>query len=252
MTERVTVVAIHGNGGGGFRFARTLPFVPDWIDFRPITLPGFASRPADPALQSISDYADHLHTEIGVHSGRLVLLGTGIGGTIALDYAQRHAAGLDGIILHAPVGTRLDTRWFPKLMSIPSMKALVQWMISSRLFRPIFTRLLFQNDIPKPYRDQFFYEYRQCSVFAQMFDIITPEWWGSLRSIDTSTALLWGEQERVLTVDQLDDYKQLLPNHLVKTVPHWDHFPMVEQPAEFAAIIADLTKTLLAQAASQS
>lgn len=244
--QSITLVAIHGNGGGGFRFARTEAFMPDWIDFRPITLPGFANRPRDPQLTTLSDYADQLHAEIGRISTPLILLGTGIGGSIALDYAQRHADGLAGIILHAPVGTRLDTRWFPRMMRLPAMTQLIQWAISSRMFRPIFTRLFFHHPIPKPYLNQFFHEYGQCSVFGQMFDIITPDWWASLQPIAVPTALLWGEKERVLTLDQLDDYKQLLPNHLVKTVADWDHFPMVEQPQAFVAVVVELISALKA------
>ena len=240
-----TIIAIHGNGGGAFRFERMLPFVPNGVRFRPITLPGFANLPADPALQSLTDYANHLHGLIKDEPQPLILLGTGIGGTIALEYAQ-HYDNVAGIILHAPVGTRLATRGFPRLMRLPGMKVLGQKMISSWVLRPIFRRFLFHRPLPKPYVNQFFREYAQCSVFGQMFDIITPDWFDSLRRIDTPTALLWGENERILPVDQLDDYKQLLPNHTVHVEPEWDHFPMIEQPARYTQVMLQLTKKLLA------
>ena len=245
--SRITIVAIHGNGGGGFRFERMLPYVPDGVEFRPITLPGFANTPANPQLQTLTDYANHLHSEIADVAQPLVLLGTGIGGTIALEYAQQYEDSLAGIILHAPVGTRLDTRWFPRLMQNRLIKRFVQEVISSRQFRPLFTKLFFHYHVPKSYLDRFFEEYGHCSVFAQMFDIITPEWFGGLHPIQVPTALLWGEKERVLSVDQLDDYKQLVPNHLVKTVPDWDHFPMVEQPEQFTEVMVYLANQLLSK-----
>jgi len=42
----ITVVAVHGNGGGAFRFERARPYLPPEIRFEPMTLPGFAARSA--------------------------------------------------------------------------------------------------------------------------------------------------------------------------------------------------------------
>lgn len=245
MDEQLTIVAIHGNGGGAFRFARVRPFVPDGVRFWPITLPGFAAVPADPALQSLTDYAEHLHEVLAGEHRPLVLLGTGIGGSIALEYVQRYPNGVDGLILHAPVGTRLEKRLFPRLMKLPGMRRLGQWTFSSPVPRPIFRRLLFHQPVPDDYLNQFFDEYRQCSVFGQMFDIITQSWFESLQPVDVPTVLLWGERERVLTVDQLDDYRQLLPNCTTRIVPDWDHFPMIEQPAEYSDEVVRLARMLV-------
>jgi pimeloyl-ACP methyl ester carboxylesterase len=109
-------------------------------------------------------------------------------------------------------------------------------------------RLIFSQSagtIPEDYIQKFFDEYRRCAVFAQMFDIITDEWFQSLRPSDVPTVLLWGEKERVLTPDQAADYQKLLPNSFIKLVPNWDHFPMIEQPDEYAQLIVELARSLL-------
>lgn len=239
-----TLVAVHGNGGGAFRFARMAPYVPADVHFQAVTLPGFARVPRDPRLQTLRDYADHLHTLIAGLPEPRILLGTGIGGSIVLEYGQHYPA--DGLILHAPVGTRVDTRLFPRLMKLPGMRTLGKWVFSARPFRPIWRRLLFTGPIPDAYARQFFDEYRHCQVFGQMFDIITADWFAGLRPLPMPAALLWGEKERVLSVDQLADYKAILPHHLVHTVPEWDHFPMIEQPADFTRVVVALARDLLA------
>ncbi|MEM7802804.1 MAG: alpha/beta hydrolase, partial [Chloroflexota bacterium] len=244
------LVAVHGNGGGGFRFERMHPYIPDHVDFLAPTLPGFADVPRDPALKSMRDYAAKLRELIGEQNGRpLVLLGTGIGGSICLEYIQHYRA--DGLILHAPVGTRLDERLFPRLMKLPGMTNLGQWLFSTPLTRPAFKRLLFVDyaAIPRDYLNRFFDEYRSNTVFGQMFDIINSAWWNALKYSEIPAALLWGERERVLSVDQLEDYKALLPNHIVRTVPEWDHFPMIESPQEYAEVVIQLAKELIAIAA---
>jgi pimeloyl-ACP methyl ester carboxylesterase len=241
----VTLVAVHGNGGGAHRFTRVQAMTPPDCRLVAVTLPGFAGTPADQSLRSIADYAEVLARLLADQPRPRVVLGHGIGGSIVLELTQRHVGVVDGLILHAPVGTRLDRRLFPRLMSIPGARPLGQRLFASRLLRPIFGRLLFSRAVPPRYLDRFFDEYRQCSVFSQMFDLITPTWFRGLRPIELPSALLWGESERLLSVDQLQDYRVLLPRALTRRIPGWGHFPMIEQPDEYAAEIAALALALV-------
>jgi pimeloyl-ACP methyl ester carboxylesterase len=241
----LTIVALHGNGGGAFRFERVHPYTPAGIRFSAVTLPGFAQVPAQPHLNSLAAYAAYLKTLLASEKRPLILLGHGIGGSIALEFAQHEETSLDGLILHAPVGTRLDRRLFPRLMALPGARSLGQWLFSARLTRPIFKRLLFSRPVPADYLARFFEEYRHCAVFGQMFELISAEWFKGLHPVHLPTALLWGERERLLKVDQLDDYRALFPHHLVRIVPDWDHFPMIEQPETYADEITTLAQKLV-------
>lgn len=245
VTPNLIIVALHGNGGGAFRFALVQPFVPEHVGFHALTLPGFANKPRDRSLHTLRDYATYLRSEIAALPRPTVLLGHGIGGSIALEFIQHYAADIDGLILHAPVGTRLDSRFFPKLMAFPGMRTFGQHMFSSPLTRPMWKRVLFSQQVPADFTNRFFAEYRHCAVFSQMFDLITPEWFQSLHPVSLPSALLWGERERVLKVDHVRDYQALLPNHTVRIVPDWDHFPMIEQPNAYAQEIAQLALELV-------
>lgn len=174
-----------------------------------------------------------------------VVLGHGIGASILLELSQRGATGMNGTILHAPVGARLSTRWFPRIMSLPGAREVGRRFFASRLARPLFKRLLFSQPVPRAVLNRFFDDYRQCRAFSQMFDLITPEWFDTLRPVKLPTALLWGERERVLSLDQMQDYLTLLPDCTTHTVPHWDHFPMLEQPGEYASTVVSLAQQLL-------
>jgi pyruvate,water dikinase len=239
----ITLVAVHGNGGGGFRFARVRPHVPDGIRFEAVTLPGFGGRAGDPTLRTLPDYAEALWREIEHLPRPLVVLGHGIGGSIALDMVQRH--DIDALILHAPVGTRLEKRWFPRLMQPEPVRSLIKWGISSRITRPLIGRRFFSRNVPVDYRNEFLDEYGRADSFSQMFDIITPEWWDGLEPVDMPALMLWGSDDRVLGADQVADYQALLPRTWTDVVPGWGHFPMVEGPAEYAATIADWAERLV-------
>ena len=248
----VTLVAVHGNGGGAHRFAWVVPLMPADVSLAAVTLPGFAAVPADPALRSLADFAGCLARLVEPLPRPRIILGHGIGGSIALELVQRHADLVDGLILHAPVGARLDRRIFPKLMATPGARSLGRRLFASRLLRPIVRRMLFSRTVPAHYLDRFFEEYRQCSAFSQMFDLITPAWFQGLRPTELSSALLWGEDERLLSVDQLTDYQALLPCAVARRVPGWGHFPMIERPEEYAAEIASLARSLISPAADAS
>ncbi len=239
-----TIVAVHGNGGGSTRFRSMLSHVPDGVSVRAIDLPGFNGVPLDPSLQSVADYADRLAGALAEHQAPIVL-GHGIGGSIALDLASRRPETMAGLVLHAPVGADLDTRLFPKLMSTRPVRAVIKRAISARPLRPAWRRAFFPTGAPREVLDEFFEGYRDCDAFSQMFDIIDHRWFESLAPVTAvPTVLLWGEHDRVLKSGQTDGIRAKVPDARVVVQPGWDHFPMIEQPEEYARVIAELATDL--------
>ena len=108
----LAIVAVHGNGGGASRYDLVGPEMPGEVELRAVTLPGFSTVPKDPALRTLGDYADRL-ADLFDDLDRPVVLGHGIGGSMALDLASRRPKLFGGLVLHAPVGASLDTRLFP-------------------------------------------------------------------------------------------------------------------------------------------
>jgi pimeloyl-ACP methyl ester carboxylesterase len=243
----ISIVAVHGNGGGAHRFSLVAPQLPPGFELRAVTLPGFAAVPRDPRLVTIADYARRLAEMVEEIPRPRVLLGHGIGGSIAFELAQHGDVALDGLILHAPVGANLDTRWFPMLMSLPGMRGLGQGLFASGALRWFFRSIMFSNAVPRAYSDQFFDEYGTCSVFGEMFDLITFDWFASLRPISMPSAILWGAAEKVLTVDQLGEFKKLMPDAFTVRVVGWGHFPMAEAPRSYADEVAAISQALVAK-----
>jgi pimeloyl-ACP methyl ester carboxylesterase len=244
MTDSLSIIAIHGNGGGGFRFERLRPYLPPTVRFEAPTLPGFGGEPADASLRTLADYAGWLRDRFFPPHARPILLGHGIGGSIVLEYLQHFPETVGGVILHAPVGANLDTRFFPKLMGFEVTRSFGKWLFSSEIARPVFRRMLFSESVPDDYLDKFFGEYRQCAAFSQMFDLITADWFAGLKPVDLPATLLWGARERVLKVEQAAAFREKLPRAETVIVEHWDHFPMIEQPEAYAGKIVELARSL--------
>lgn len=245
----VTILAVHGNGGGGTRFENVAQHLPDdSTRFVYFDLPGFNGTPVDPSATDVAAYADkvaNLIETLREPGEPLVVLGHGIGGSIALDLASRRPEVMDGLILHAPVGADLDTRLFPRVMSTKPVRELLRRMVAAKPFRPIWRKLFFPIGAPKQDTDTFFEGYRDCAAFGQMFEIINVEWFEALTPVtDLPTVLLWGEHDRVLKSGQTEGIAAKTPNAKKVIEAGWDHFPMLEQPQEYARVISTLATDL--------
>ncbi|MCS7080927.1 MAG: alpha/beta hydrolase [Chloracidobacterium sp.] len=245
---RPTIIAVHGNGGGAFRFARLQPFFTDDapVAFTALTLPGFGGTPRDRRCRTLADYANHIQAFVMSVPPPRVLLGHGIGGSMVLEYLQHDAPSVAGVILHAPVGAQLDTRWFPRLMRSTVARELGKRLLAARVLRPVWRRTFFSDAVPRDFLDQFFAEYGRCEAFGQMFDLITADWFAGLRPVAVPCVLLWGARERVLRLEQAVDFRAKLPAAVIEVVSDWDHFPMVEQPEAYARKITSLALRLTA------
>ena len=87
----VSVVAVHGNGGGSHRFSLVGPQMPPGVELRAVTMPGFAAAPADPSLRSLRQYALLLGQLVESIPRPRVLLERGIGGSVE-EAARAEAA----------------------------------------------------------------------------------------------------------------------------------------------------------------
>lgn len=231
------------------RFERMRPYVPEGVRFEALTLPGFGGERTNPMPASMLQFAEAVRDRLRGLPGPRVVLGHGIGGSIVLEMLQRFPEDADAVILHAPVGADLDRRFFPRLMRPRWVREAGKRAFASRWLRPVWRRLLFRGDAPESYLDRFFEDYARCESFSTMFDIITPEWFESLCPMDTAGYLLWGGRERVLKEDQAARFMPLLPRCAMRIVPEWDHFPMIDAPAEYARVVMDLCEESLQRCA---
>ncbi len=214
------------------------------VTLEAIDLPGFNGVPLDPDVDSVPTYADRLG-ELIAGGEPPVLLSHGIGGSIALDLVSRRPELVSGFILHAPVGADLDSRLFPRIMSTTIVRETIRRLIAAKLPRPLWRRLFFPTGAPDHDIDRFFDGYADCAAFGLMFEIITADWFESVAPVTgVPSVLLWGEHDRVLKSKQVDSIAAKVPEGRRVIHPGWDHFPMLEQPEEYARVVAQLAEEL--------
>ncbi|MGY8761608.1 MAG: alpha/beta fold hydrolase, partial [Nitrospinaceae bacterium] len=117
--KQISIIALHGNGGGGFRFDLAKRLFPPNINFQNPTLPGFNSIGTLPSNYSMKNYAEWIENYIKDIKSPRILMGHGLGGVFVLEFLQHFPEMVDGVILHSIVGANLNKRIFPKVMRLP-------------------------------------------------------------------------------------------------------------------------------------
>lgn len=239
----VHVVAVHGNGGGAFRWDRLPRPLADDVELRAMTLPGFSGRRLPSGPITMATFTAALREDVVAVDHPRVLLGHGIGGAIALDLVANEPGLADGLILHAPVGANLDERLFPRIMSTPVIRKVAKAIVGSKAAQSLAGPRLFA-DTPDDVGRRFLAEYRRADGFEVMFDLLTAEWFDELPATDIPTSILWGAKDRVLRVGQADALAERLGNSERVIVEGWGHYPMIEVPDDYARVVAEQAQRL--------
>ena len=239
-----SITAIHGNGGGGFRFDLARPLFPDNINFHNPSLPGFDCNKKQTKKLTIKEYADWLADYISDVPRPNILMGHGLGGVFVLEFLQKYSYLVDGVILHSIVGANLNKRIFPKLMKLPMVAFSIKNLIASPVFRPIISRKFFQTKIDSNYEKLFFEAFGKCEVFENMFQIINYSWFKSLSKIHLPTIFLWGEKDWILTPNEINELQSLFQNSSKLIISDWDHFPMIDKPESYVSEITKIATDL--------
>ena len=77
-----------------------------------------------------------------------------------------------------------------------------------------------------------------------MFQIINYSWFKALSPINLPTTFLWGEKDWILKPKEINELQNLFPNSSKFIVPDWDHFPMIDQPDNYAIEITQIASEL--------
>ena len=199
------LVFFHGAGiWHGLKF--TQPWTEKFRVIVPIH-PGLDEADDDPHISSIHDYVMHyleLFDTLGVDKFRLV--GFSLGGWLAGNFAAEHGHRLHRLVLVAPAGLRGKEQPQGDLFTVPPDQ--------------IPTRLVANFDVIKPYLpdnpndlDFIGARYREGGTLARLlwehpYDTKLPRY---LHRVTMPTMLVWGEDDRLLPVQNAELWRQHIP-----------------------------------------
>ena len=195
--------------------------------------PGFGASDEPEWLENMHDlayfYLDVLKSlELrGVH-----LVGSSLGGWLALEMAVRDASRLKSLVLVGPAGISVPGvspgdvfLWSPEELARNLFfdPALAEKMLA----QPVTPELL---DVSLKNR----HTVARLGWEPRMHDPFLHKW---LHRVNVPVKIIWGEADKILPVAYAREFKRLMPGAEIDIIPRCGHLPQAERPEEFCDIV---------------
>src|SRR6185503_18091095 len=220
------LVFFHGAGTiDGFDFAEP------WADrFRVIVPqhPGFGESGDDPSFTDLHDYVMHYLELFDVlRLDTFHLVGLSLGGNIAARFTAEHRHRVRKLALIAPAGV-IDPE-HPTL-DIPALLVSNFEVLRSRL--PAVPDLDFMGE-----------RYREATTVTRLLweHPADPKFMRYLHRIKMPTLILWGDEDKIIPVQQTETWRKFLPQADIKVYRGAGHLVHLENPEAVHAIATFLS-----------
>ncbi|HSA97575.1 MAG TPA: alpha/beta hydrolase [Candidatus Nitrosotenuis sp.] len=239
-SAKKNLVLIHGLGASAERWEPVLPYfskhynviVPDLIGF------GYSDKPntdytAEFFTQFVASFVDALGLD------RTAIMGSSLGGQIAVEYTAANQQSVDRLILVSPAGAMKQ--------STPALDAYVMAALYPDLesAKTAFMMMTGNNkDVNQHIIDDFVQRMRLPNAkFAFMSTLLglknAPEITARLEKILVPTLVLWGELDPVIPVKYAEKFVREIRDCRFYQMENCGHTPYVDDPESFARLAID-------------
>ena len=223
------LVVFHGAGTvDGFDFAE--PWTEKYRVIVPYH-PGFGESGDDTTFTDIHDYVMHyLELFDGLKVDTMTIVGLSMGGYLAAKFASEHGYRVKKLVLIAPYGMNVPEHPTLDLIAVPG-EELVPMLVSN--FES------FKKRLPeKPDAEFIGARYREATSFARLFweHPTDPKFPRYLHRVKMPTLIVWGEEDRLIPVQQAQVWRKHIPNSEVMIVKGAGHIVQADKPEVVDAI----------------
>ncbi len=242
-----TVVLIHGLGSSLQTWDEWVRLLKPQMRVVRFDVPGFGLSSA-PASHDYSDAADLRRLEQFLESKKLktfVLVGHALGARMAWTYAAKHPESVTHLVLLSPEGSpsspskgsengaqlaslpTYDTPFYFELIRFTCPKWAVKVILENAFADP---GLMTEQTLSR-YHDMLLAPGVRASMLDRMSQSMGLELSVALKSIDTPTLIVWGEEDRISPLIHLEDFKVAMPGAKTVTLKNTGHL-IQEESAE--------------------
>ncbi len=243
-SSKNNLILIHGLGASAERWEPILPYfekhynviVPDLIGF------GHSDKPntdytADFFTKFLASFVDTLDID------QTAIMGSSLGGQIAVEYTAANQQTVDRLILVSPAGAMKQ--------STPALDAYVMAALypDHDTAKTAFTMMTGNNkDVNQHIIDDFVQRMKMPNAkFAFMSTLLglknAPEITTRLEKIMVPTLVVWGELDPVIPVKYAEKFVREIRDCRFYQMENCGHTPYVEDPENFAKLVLDFLKT---------
>jgi len=195
--------------------------------------PGYGLSDEPEWLENIHDaayfYLDFLKK---LNLKNVVVVGSSMGGWIAMEMAVRDTSRLKSLVLVSPAGIAAPGVQPADIFLMPPEEVIRnlfydEKLALARLAEPMTPEAL---DIALKNR----HTTARLAWEPRLHDPFLPKW---LHRIDVPVKIIWGREDRILPVGFVEEYKRLLPRAKVHIVENAGHLPQAEAPDVFVDLV---------------
>jgi pimeloyl-ACP methyl ester carboxylesterase len=233
------IILIHG-------FGASLHTWDEWSstlekDFRVVRfdLPGFGLTAKDPKQDYTDDRMNLMLVELmkQLQIEKATLIGNSIGGRIAWYFASQYPSQVKKLVLISPDGFKSPTSKYGQQPEVSYLMHLLQFTMPKFLLKQNLEIAYANKATLTPAMLDRYYELLLVpgvreAMIQRMQQTVLIEPNPLLQSIQQPTLLLWGEQDRMIPIDNAKDYLSLMPHAELQTLKNTGHLPQEENPAQ--------------------
>jgi pimeloyl-ACP methyl ester carboxylesterase len=251
MGEGTPVVFIHGLSGCWQNWLENIPFFARGHRVIAMDLPGFGSSDLpneDISIPGYGRFVDAFLESIGVECAAII--GNSMGGFIAAETAIAVPHRIERLVLVSAAGGYLPTRVRDRLgltafrVSAPFTPAVIARR-EELMRRPRLRSSMLLSVVRYPSRisPELVYEVTSGAgkpgFLSALKALASYDFRDRLPSIEDPTLIVWGRNDRIVSVKGADVYERLIPGSRKVIFEQTGHVPMLERPARFNKVVSE-------------
>ncbi|HXV88579.1 MAG TPA: alpha/beta hydrolase [Nitrososphaeraceae archaeon] len=236
----IPLLLLHGLGGSIESWSNNINILSTKFRIIALDLPGFGLSDKPKISYSIKFYVSFLEKFIKrIKINHLFIIGSSLGGHIAVEFALKNRKMVDKLILISPAGslpksfkgTRELKRYNTILNSRSSRDiSRILTSIDTSMVNPSYADIMYKR-ILLPGAKEAFISALKGSATAKRYN-------NQLEKIDTSMLLIWGKKDRMLPLKFIRPFMEH-GNSRIIIIENCGHRPHVENPRLFNKVVKD-------------
>jgi pimeloyl-ACP methyl ester carboxylesterase len=192
--------------------------------------PGYGRSDEPEWLENIHDMA-YFYLDLLAHLNlrNVTLVGSSMGGWIAMEVAVRDTSRLKSLVLVSPAGVAAPGVRAADIFLMPPETLVRNLFVDEKLVQ---ARLAQPEDVDISLKNR--HTTARLAWEPRLHDPFLPRW---LHRIDVPVKIIWGREDRILPVGLMDELKRRLPKAQAFVLENCGHLPHAEKMEEFVDIV---------------
>lgn len=238
--KRTPLLLLHGLGGSIESWTNNIEFLSTKFRIIALDLPGFGLSDKPKISYSINFYVGFLEKFIKrIKLNHLFVIGSSLGGHIAIEFTIRNRKNVDKLILISPAGslpkTFKGTKELRKYLRIVNAKSSKD---VSRILSSIDNSMVSRSYADAVYKRLSLPGAKQAFISALKGSATASRYNSKLSKIDTDMLLIWGREDTMIPLRFIRPFIKHGKSRIV-ILEKCGHRPHVERPKLFNRIVKD-------------